>query len=241
LAVFGCPQVEEDTSPGEGQQKAGSQDTGDVLAPECGNGVVETGEDCDDPLTDDLCLENCTLRVGNCHGETPWDEIALSLFGQDEDGLLPLLPGDHIDPPWGLPTPEFLTHNISPEERFPGDDIFSEDCEPPVLWDFGYGELTGDRYLTWPDHNPDQNPTGHSTLVILEAYREGEPSTNTSQFDGRDGILEIETVDGHEILLLNGSEVYGRDDPALGWMEHLQRRVLALESGHMILIDDLLV
>jgi hypothetical protein len=107
-----------------------------------------------------------------------------------------------------------------------------------LIWDFGYGDLTSDRYLTAPDHNPDQNPTGHSTLVIPEAYRDGDTSTNTSQISGRDGTIQTITVDGHSLMLLDGSQVYGRDDPEYGWMEHFERRVLALESGHMILIDD---
>jgi len=110
-----------------------------------------------------------------------------------------------------------------------------------LIWDFGYGDLTADRYLTYPDHNPDQNPTGHSTLVATEAYRDEDISTNTSQIDDRAGTIETETVDGHAIMLLDGSRVYGRDDPDLGWFEHFNRRVLPLESGHMILIDDFMV
>jgi hypothetical protein len=110
-----------------------------------------------------------------------------------------------------------------------------------ILWDFGYGTLHSKRYETAPDHPPDQNPTGHSTLIIPEALLDGDPSTNTSQIDGRDGTIEKSIVDGHEILLLDGSAVYGRDDPSLGWLKHFHRRVLPLESGHMILMDDFTV
>ena len=77
--------------------------------------------------------------------------------------------------------------------------------------------------------------------MATEAYRDGDISTNTSQIDGRDGSIETQTVDGHEIMLLDGSRVYGRDDPELGWFEHFNRRVLPLESGHMVLIDDFMV
>jgi len=107
-----------------------------------------------------------------------------------------------------------------------------------AIWDFGYGSLHASRYETVPDAPPDQNPTGHSTLIIPEALLDGDPSTNTSQIDGRDGTIEVAVVDGHEILLLDGSAVYGRDDPDLGWLEHFHRRVLPLESGHIILMDD---
>ncbi len=110
-----------------------------------------------------------------------------------------------------------------------------------LIWDFGYGTLHNDRYQTSPDYPPDQNPAAHSTLVIPEAHRDGDSSTNTSQIDGRDGSIETVTVDGYSLILLDGSTVYGRDDPALGWLEHFHRRVLPLESGHMILMDDFMV
>jgi hypothetical protein len=110
-----------------------------------------------------------------------------------------------------------------------------------VLADFGYGSLHARRYETAPEHPPDQNPTGHSTLVIPEALLDGDPSTNTSQIDGRDGTIEVVEIDGHRTLLLDGSAVYGRDDPELGWLEHFHRRVVPLASGHIVLIDDFYV
>ena len=60
-----------------------------------------------------------------------------------------------------------------------------------LLLDSGYGDLANDRYVTEPDGPPDQNPTGHNTLVVPEALRDEDPSTNTSQIDGRDGIQRI--------------------------------------------------
>ncbi len=107
-----------------------------------------------------------------------------------------------------------------------------------LLWDFGYGTLHGNRYQTEPDYPPDQNPTGHSTLVVPEALLAGDPSTNTSQIDGRDGEISIESVAGHDLIVLDGSRVYGRDDPDLGWLEHFDRTILALESGHIVIMDD---
>ena len=110
-----------------------------------------------------------------------------------------------------------------------------------IIADFGYGSLHGNRYETAPEHPPDQNPTGHSTLIIPEALLDGDPSTNTSQIDGRDGTITMEEIDGHATLLLDGSAVYGRDDPELGWLEHFHRRVVPLDNGHIILIDDFTV
>ena len=51
----------------------------------------------------------------------------------------------------------------------------------------------------------------------------------------------MEDIDGHVTLLLDGSAVYGRDDPDLGWLKHFHRRVVPLDSGHIILIDDFTV
>ena len=110
-----------------------------------------------------------------------------------------------------------------------------------ILADFGYGTLHAYRYETAPEHPPDQNPTGPSTLVVPEALLDGDPSTNTSQIDGRDGTIEVVEIDDHETLLLDGSVVYGRDDPDLGWLEHFHRRVVPLASGHIIMIDDFYV
>jgi len=42
-------------------------------------------------------------------------------------------------------------------------------------------------------------------------------------------------------MVLDGGAVYGRDDPEYGWLEHFNRRVLPLEGGHIILMDDFYV
>ena len=63
-----------------------------------------------------------------------------------------------------------------------------------LLLDAGYGDLNKDRYETEPDMPPDQNPTGHNTLVIPEALRDGDPSTNTSQIEGVAGTVVGETI-----------------------------------------------
>jgi hypothetical protein len=110
-----------------------------------------------------------------------------------------------------------------------------------LIWDFGYGTLNNRRYLTTPDHAPDQNPTGHSTLVIPEALLDGDPSTNTSQISGATGTLGETTIDGHRLLILDGSAVYGRDDVNLGWLSRFHRRLVPLESGVIVVIDDFAV
>jgi hypothetical protein len=110
-----------------------------------------------------------------------------------------------------------------------------------LIWDVGYGTLHSDRYQTAPDYPPDQNPFAHSTLIIPEALRDGDPSTNTSQIDGRDGTIAIQTIDNHEVIALDGSDVYGQNDAEYGWLEHFTRTVVPLESGTVVLIDDFMV
>jgi len=110
-----------------------------------------------------------------------------------------------------------------------------------LIWDVGYGSLHSDRYETAPDYPPDQNPFAHSTLIIPEALRDGDTSTNTSQIEGRDGTIEIQTIDGHEIIELDGSNVYGQNDLEYGWLEHFTRLAVPLENGTIVLIDDFTV
>jgi hypothetical protein len=106
-----------------------------------------------------------------------------------------------------------------------------------LLADLSYGTIGGDRYWTEPDYVPDNNPTGHTTLVIPEAEVPGQPSTNSSQIDGEAGSLSLEAIDGFTVLRLDGAAVYGRDDPELGWLEAFDRRLLALADGHFLVID----
>jgi len=105
-----------------------------------------------------------------------------------------------------------------------------------LLADMGYGSIGG-GYETEPV--PDNNPTGHNTLVVPEATLPGQPTTNASQIEDEAGTISLESIDGFEVLRLDGSAVYGRDDPALGWMEFFERRLLALSEGHFLVIDAL--
>ena len=107
-----------------------------------------------------------------------------------------------------------------------------------LIWDFGYGTLNNRRYLTTPDHAPDQNPTGHSTLVVPEALHNDDPSTNTSQIDGATGTLSEVALNGHRLLHLDGGGVYGRNDPTHGWLSRFNRRLVPLPSGVVVIIDD---
>jgi hypothetical protein len=110
-----------------------------------------------------------------------------------------------------------------------------------LLVDSGYGDLASDRYVTEPDASPDQNPTGHNTLVVPEALRDGDPSTNTSQIDGEEGLISLESIDGTQVIHLDGAAVYGRDDQALGWLEAFDRWLLHIGGGNFLVIDSFAV
>ncbi len=109
-----------------------------------------------------------------------------------------------------------------------------------LLSDFGYGDLGQDRYDF--ARFPDQNPTGHNTLVIEGARRDDEPGTNTSQIDGAAGTidtwdLEIAGAPTASVLHVEGAAVYGRDDPELGWLSRFDRWVVSLPGGAFAVAD----
>ncbi len=109
-----------------------------------------------------------------------------------------------------------------------------------LLWDSGYGSI-GDVYSTTPDYPPDNNPTGHNTLVIPEALLDGDPSTNTSQVDDVAGTIEAVTDLGLSGLHLDGALPYGQNDPDLGWLEQFDRWLLHLDGGQFLVIDSFLL
>jgi|GEM_PF-1355515 len=109
-----------------------------------------------------------------------------------------------------------------------------------LLVDFGYGSIGNDRYESYPDYQTfDNNPMGHNTLVIPEAYNGTDLSTNTSQIDGEVGTISQFTLDGHTLISMDGSAVYGRDNLDLGWMEHFERMYLPFDDGVIFVIDSM--
>ena len=107
-----------------------------------------------------------------------------------------------------------------------------------LLWDWGYGSISNFQYRIDPDYDTfDNSPVAHNTLVIPEAIDGSDLSTNTSQIDGEVGSMELYELDGYSVVTLDGSAVYGRDDPSLGWLESFERSFIALPEGHIVLID----
>ncbi|NQY91631.1 MAG: hypothetical protein HRT46_08225 [Deltaproteobacteria bacterium] len=105
-----------------------------------------------------------------------------------------------------------------------------------LLADLGYGSIDI-GYGIPPDYAPDNNPTGHNTLVVPEALWDGDPSTNTSQVEDTPGVIESLNVSGIELLHLDGDAVYGRDDLDDGWLDTFDRWLLPLDGGHFVVAD----
>lgn len=110
-----------------------------------------------------------------------------------------------------------------------------------LLIDSGYGDLNSDRYETEPDMPPDQNPTGHNTLVIPEALRDGDASTNTSQIEDASGTVAAETIGSTEVIHLDGATVYGAESTEYGWLSAFDRWLLHVGDGHFMVVDSFAV
>lgn len=110
-----------------------------------------------------------------------------------------------------------------------------------LLKDFGYGTISSLQYQINPDYLTfDNNPVGHNTLVIPEALENGDPSTNTSQIDGEVGTISHYTLGDTEIMVADGSDVYGQSNSELGWLSFFERSIFGLEEGHIIIIDSIM-
>lgn len=86
----------------------------------------------------------------------------------------------------------------------------------------------------------DNNPAGHNTIVIREAFQSDSDTINFSQLNYVAGTLSSTTAfsDGSTCVLMEGSDIYGasRDD---GWLDVMKRYSCALEGGRgsVLLLD----
>lgn len=115
------PDPEDTTSPEP-------EDTGEYT-PQCGNGVLDDGEECDDPEAPWLCFE-CTLT--DCLDETDWGSIAASLA--DYSDMLPAVTADPLETDWE-DVAGFRLDAISAEPVY--DDWVGDEtaCDVGDLWD----------------------------------------------------------------------------------------------------------
>eukprot|EP00438_Fugacium_kawagutii_P026472 Skav202783 [mRNA] locus=scaffold326:487231:501497:+ [translate_table: standard] len=88
----------------------------------------------------------------------------------------------------------------------------------------------------------DNNPAGHNTVVVREAFKDGE-TINFSQLHWAVGQISTSDTMTDEIgpcLELDGSVPYGAERPD-GWMQIMRRSACPLADGSFVLIDVLQV
>ena len=112
-----------------------------------------------------------------------------------------------------------------------------------LISEFGYGTIsTSVSQWDMRRYNQiDNNPAGHNTVIIREAFQPGSDTVNFSQLNWVAGSLssEITLLDGSSCVLMDGSEVYGasRTD---GWLDMMKRYVCSLEGdlpGVTLIVD----
>jgi hypothetical protein len=83
----------------------------------------------------------------------------------------------------------------------------------------------------------DNNPAGHNTIVIREAFQPGSDETiNFSQLNHVAGSLsQVSTQEG-SCALMDGSEPYGASRPD-GWLDLMKRYVCSLGDGSNLILD----
>ncbi|MEO2161773.1 MAG: hypothetical protein ABGY29_04540, partial [bacterium] len=125
-----------------------------------------------------------------------------------------------------------------------------------LLSDMGYGSIGGSFERYDISSYPDNNPAGHNTLVLREAvHPDFFEIDNTSQINGERGTIDLRTRDGVEYVELDGSAVYGANDPLYGgitpqvednrygnrrpagWLQGFQRLLIPIPGGHYLIAD----
>ena len=107
-----------------------------------------------------------------------------------------------------------------------------------LLSEFGYGTIATsvNEYDMRRYTQLDNNPAGHNTVVIQEAFQPGSDKINFSQLNYVAGTLgpEISYSDGSSCVLMDGSEVYGASRPD-GWLDLMKRYVCTLGIETLVL------
>ena len=93
------------------------------------------------------------------------------------------------------------------------------------------GRYDGRRY-----ENIDNNPSGHNTLVIREAYPEGDDEINFSQLNYEEGTIAKTVGLGLDCMHLDGGDVYGASREN-GWFQYMHRWACEIGTGHFLIVD----
>ena len=149
---------------------------------------------------------------------------------------------------------DFLPYSTLALQARPSSWIKSEVDFGTVVWstwgarllsEFGYGTIatTSNAWDTRRLAYLDNNPAGHNTVVVREAFQDDdETEINFSQFSHVAGALSTANVSRAEAeasvlppecVLLDGSDVYGASRPD-GWLSVMRRYVCMAGETHMI-------
>lgn len=113
-----------------------------------------------------------------------------------------------------------------------------------LISEYGYGTIAT-AVGQWDSRRYqyiDNNPAGHNTVVIREAFKDGE-TINFSQLHWAVGQISTAATMTDEIgpcVELDGSVPYGADRPD-GWMQIMRRYACPLADGSFVLVDVLQV
>lgn len=81
----------------------------------------------------------------------------------------------------------------------------------------------------------DNNPAGHNTVVIRDAYESGSEEINFSQLHHRRGTITHRSDLG-QCMHLDGSEVYGASRPN-GWLAYMHRWICTVGESNFLVVD----
>ena len=107
-----------------------------------------------------------------------------------------------------------------------------------LLTELGYGyiaEAVG-QYDGRRFEQIDNNPSGHNTLVIRDAYPEGDDEINFSQLAYEEGTVTKTSGLGLGCMHLDGGNVYGASR-ANGWFQYMHRWACEIGTGHFLIVD----
>jgi hypothetical protein len=107
-----------------------------------------------------------------------------------------------------------------------------------LIGEFGYGTIGAgvNRYDGRRLAEMDNNPVGHNTIVIREAYPDGSDEINFSQLNFVTGSITKLVIPGVPCIHLDGSDVYGASR-ANGWFQRMHRWACEVGTGGFIIID----
>ena len=111
-----------------------------------------------------------------------------------------------------------------------------------LVSEFGYGYMAKavNRYDGRRFAQTDNNPVGHNTLVIREAFAAGDREINFSQLNWEAGSIAKVVDLGLPCIQLDGSAVYGARR-SNGWLRYLHRWACVVGSGSFVIVDSFAV